>query len=248
MKQNLSLIMITKNAEEVLEQSLRSVRSLVDEIIIVDNHSIDNTVAIADQFDADVYLNKEDNLGKQKLFTLKRATGEWILSLDADEVISPKLKEEIKKVLSSLPRVSGYRIPFQNHFLGRQISHGGEKYIMMRLFRKDSATINSALVHEHFVLTKGRIDTLKNPILHFSYRSLLQMYKKFTDYSIREARQKVQSGEKTSLKKIFLYPLHMFWARFIKDKGYKDGLFRIPLDLGFAYMEWLTYAVMLFMK
>ena len=73
------------------------------------------------------------------------------------------------------------------------------------------------------------------------------MYKKFTDYAIREAKQRRLNGESTSLKKIVMYPPHMFWARFIKDEGYRDGLFRIPLDLGFAYMEFLTYMTMLFL-
>ena len=70
------------------------------------------------------------------------------------------------------------------------------------------------------------------------------MFSKFTDYSVREAKQKIDRGEKPSLRKIFFYPLHMFWARFIEDKGYKDGLFRIPLDFGFAYMEMMTYVLL----
>ena len=74
------------------------------------------------------------------------------------------------------------------------------------------------------------------------------MYKKFTDYAIRNASEKLKKGEKTSIKKIFIYPVHMFWARFIKDKGYKDGFFRMPLDIGFAYMEFLTYFLLIFKK
>ena len=74
------------------------------------------------------------------------------------------------------------------------------------------------------------------------------MFGKFTDYAKREARQKINKGEKSSIKKIVFYPLHMFWARFIKDKGYKDGIFRIPLDVGFAYMEFLTYVLILFYR
>ncbi len=89
---------------------------------------------------------------------------------------------------------------------------------------------------------------MRNKILHYSYRSLTQLYKKFSGYAWKEAKRKRQQGERTSAKKIVLYPLHMFWARFIEDKGYQDGFFRIPLDLGFAYMEFLTYFLMLFIK
>ena len=70
------------------------------------------------------------------------------------------------------------------------------------------------------------------------------MFRKFTDYGIRMAKEKHLSGDKSSLKKIFIYPIHMFWARFIEDKGHEDGLFRIPLDLGFAYMEFVTYLIL----
>ena len=103
-------------------------------------------------------------------------------------------------------------------------------------------------IHYVWTVSSGRIGQLKNKINHYSYRNLINIYKKFTNYAIQEARLKKKAGEKTSLKKIFLYPLHMFWARFIKDKGYKDGLFRIPLDFGFAYMEFLTYFLLVFKK
>jgi len=101
------------------------------------------------------------------------------------------------------------------------------------------------LVHERITIKKKRTGKLKGKIHHHSYRSISQIYKKFTRYAFWEAIQKRQAGERPSFKKIFLYPLHMFWARFFKDKGYKDGLFRIPLDLGFAYMEFLTYFLLL---
>ena len=74
------------------------------------------------------------------------------------------------------------------------------------------------------------------------------MYGKFTDYALREAKIKKEKGERTSLRKIFFHPAHMFWARFVEDEGYKDGLFRIPLDLGFAYMEFLTYITLPFIS
>ena len=130
--------------------------------------------------------------------------------------------------------------------MGRPVNRGGEDYKMLRLFRKDSVLITPALVHEGFRLKKEEVGMLKSKILHYSYRSLTQMYAKFTNYAVREAKQKAEKREKTSLKKIFFYPLHMFWARFIEDRGYKDGIFRIPLDVGFAYMELLTYILLWF--
>ncbi len=118
----------------------------------------------------------------------------------------------------------------------------------MILFKNKSAFVKKTLVHYYYQIKKGKVGQLKNKILHYSYLSIFQTYIKFTDYGIRMAKKKHLSGEKSSFKKIFLYPIHMFYARFIKDKGYKDGIFRIPLDIGFAYMEFLTYFLLVIMS
>lgn len=249
MKQILSLLMITKDAQNTIEKSLDSIKNLVDEIVIVDNYSKVSTVDIAKKYQAMAFLHKEDNLGRLRKFALEKCQGEWILVLDSDEVISAKLSAEIKlKIKSEKLRIySGFYLPFQNHFLGKPIKYGGESYKKLVLFKKDKATIKPLVVHEKFEVS-GKTGILKNKILHYSYRSLAQTYKKFTDYAIRDAKQKYLAGERSGFKKIFLYPIHMFWARFIKDKGYKDGLFRIPLDFGFAYMEFLTYFVLAILR
>ena len=240
----LSLLLITKNAQELLENSLNSCKDLVGEIIVVDNNSKDNTREILKKYQAKIYQSSLNDLGQQRAYGLSKVKNEWVLILDSDEVISDSLKKEIIKLLKSkFAKSEGYLIPFQNHFLGRPVNYGGENYKMLRLFKKKSVTIGKSLVHESFRLQRGKPGVLKNKILHYSYRSLRQMFAKFTDYSVREAKQKIDLGEKSSLKKIFLYPVHMLWARFIKDKGYKDGLFRLPLDLGFAYMEMMTYVL-----
>lgn len=247
-KHTLSVLIITKNADELLRKCLNSVKNLADEIVVVDDYSKDKTIEIAKEFKAKIYKNHEKDLGKQRAYELSKVSREWVLVLDSDEIVSIQLKEEIVQLLNCSIAKPGFHIPFQNHFLGRQVNYGGENYKMLRLFRKDSVTIEPALVHESFKLKKGKAGELKNKIIHYSYRSLFQIFTKFTEYAIREAKQKAIKGEKTSLQKIFLYPLHMFWARFIKDKGYKDGMFRIPLDLGFTYMEWLTYMLLLFYR
>lgn len=243
----LSLLMITKNAEELLEKSLASARGLVDEIIAVDNFSRDRTEEILKKFKAKIYKHKEYNLGRQRSFGLEKVSGEWVLVLDGDEIISDRLRSEIKTIVKnekSKPKYDGYYIPFQNHFLGKPINFGGENYHMLRLFRKNSVEIEPLPVHEGFKLKSGIPGKLEDKILHYSYRSLRQMFSKFTDYSVREAKLKIGKKEKSGFVKIMLYPPHMFWARFVQDKGYKDGIFRIPLDLGFAYMEMMTYVLL----
>lgn len=261
MHRSLSLVIITKNAEELLGNCLQSVQGLVDEIVLVDDYSKDKTLEIAKKYNARIYKRHNKNLGKQKAYGLQKAKFDWILFLDADEMISKELKKEIISLLNcSITKETiqqsnnrtiddvAYYIPYQNHCFGKPVNYGGENYAMVRLFKKAHAISHPSLVHEKVEIKKGGIGRLRNKIYHYSYRSLWQMYRKFTDYAVREAYQKIQKQETASLKKLTLYPLHMFWARFIEDKGYKDGLFRIPLDLGFAYMEFLTYLLMLFSK
>lgn len=247
----LSLLMIVKNCDSLLGKSLLSVSGLVDEIVVVDNESTDKTIKIAKRLGARVFRNGSRNLGKLREYGLNKCKGKWVLVLDSDERLSLELKEEIRKLFVIgyllLGEYTGFKIPFQNFFLNRPLKYGGENYKKLILFKRNKAKIKALLVHEKFEVD-GKIGILKNKVLHYSYRSLSQTYKKFTDYAIREAKQKYLAGEKSSFKKIFLYPVHMFWARFIKDKGYKDGGLRILLDIGFGYMEFVTYLYLFYLN
>ncbi len=244
MIKKLSVLIISKNSASVIEKTLLSVKNLVGKIIIIDNYSTDQTRQIAKKYQTEIFLHKEENLGKQKAYGLKKVKTPWILILDTDEVVSTKLAKEIKQILAKNVSSAGFYIPYQNHLFGRPLKYGGENYQMLRLFRKNAALIEKLPLHEKVIIKKGKVGRLKNKIYHYSYRSLWQIFVKFTDYAIRDYRLKCENREKSSFAKIILYPLHMFYARFIKDKGYKDGLFRIPLDLGFAYMEFLTYLLL----
>lgn len=236
--------MVTLNAEHILRRSLESVSSIADEIVVVDAGSTDSTLAILNEFKVGLIKTKANHLGRNKAKALSKATCDLVLSLDSDEILSAKLVQTIKHLKRRKIIPDGYIIPFRNHFLGKRLRHGGESYSMLRLGRRKRLKIKQVSVHESLLTNSKKIEKLTSPILHYSYRSIIQVFKKFTEYALWEAKEKFKAKERSSLKKIILYPIHMFWARFIKDKGYKDGLFRIPLDLGFAYMEFLTYFVL----
>jgi len=242
MSAKLSVLMITKNSAETLEKSLASIKKIADEIIIVDSNSTDRTVEIAKNYLAKVYVKEFSDIGKQRIYGFKKATGKWVLILDCDEIVSERLMKEIQsKIENTRITINSYYIPYQNFFLNMPLQYGGENYKMMRLFRRTKINIEPSLVHNKIEVKDKKIGYLKGKIFHHSYRSFSQIYKKFTDYGVRMAKEKYFNGEKSSFRKIFLYPIHMFYSRFIKDEGYLDGLFRIPLDLGFAYMELVTY-------
>lgn len=253
MASRVSLLLITKNNADIIEKTIESIKDF-DDIVIVDSGSIDATQDIMrlmlKKHRSVRIINKPfTDIGKQRRYGLKFCKSRWVLVLDSDELVSKKLFKEIKaKINSKINRNSAFYIPYQNYFLGRRVDYGGENYSMIRLFKKNVLEIKPSLVHNRFLVRRGKIGYLNNKIHHFSYRSLQQVYQKFGDYSKKIAVIKFKNKERSSFKKIFLYPVHMFWARFVEDKGYKDGFFRIPLDLGFAYMEFLTYLLLAFKR
>ncbi len=236
--------MVTLNAEDLLHRSLKSVSSIADEIIVIDSGSTDSTLMILKDHSVNLFKTKNNHLGRNKAKALALATGDLVLSLDSDEIVSAPLIRSIELIKRRKNIADGYIIPFRNHYLGKRLRYGGENYSMVRLGKRKKLQIKQVSVHESVVVNSKNIARLESPILHYSYRSLNQMFHKFTSYALNEAREKSKVGERSSLKKMILYPMHMFWARFIKDKGYKDGLFRIPLDIGFAYMEFITYTAL----
>jgi hypothetical protein len=192
-------------------------------------------------------LNISD-LGAHRQQLLSQIKEPWVLMLDIDERISEELAQEIKQALVKVnPQISGFRIPYQNHFLGRPLIQPAEQYAKVRLFRQDQAHFPSALVHEDVVVT-GKIIQLSGKILHYSYRTPFQVFGKFTDYARREASQKFTAGERVTIKKMILYGPHMFYARFYRSGGHQDGWHGLILSLLFAYMEQLTYILLAWYK
>ncbi len=244
----LSIVMITKNAVDVVEDALESIENLSNELSVADDESVDGTREIFQKYGGKIFTLKNKNLGERKQWLVARAKGDWILVLDRDERVSPELYKEIKKVLKNSPKnIVGYSIPYQNYVFGKPIYYGGEIYSKVRLFRKGKGNVELFPVHEE-VVVKGKVGELKGVLHHHSYRSFGQLFSKFTRYALVASEEKKKNGEDMSFVKFFLYAPHMFWVRFIKEKGYKDGWQGFVLAFAFAYMEGLTYAMLLWSK
>ncbi|MCX6730294.1 MAG: glycosyltransferase [Candidatus Roizmanbacteria bacterium] len=245
MIKNLTVLIITRNAADTLVRTLESVKNMTSEIVIIDDYSTDYTVEIAQQFKCRVVRHHCYDFGLQRAFALSQVTTEWTFVLDSDEVITNKNKEEIAQALSN-PKYDGYRLHFRNHLFGKKLMHG-ELHKKLVLFKTTSATSGEMLIHEQYKV-KGVIGELKSEVSHYSYRSFPQIIKKFFDYSVRQAKEYKNAKRKYGLKELFLHPLHMFYARAIKDQGYKDGFARIMLDALFAKMEFFSYALIPWVK
>lgn len=238
--------MITRNAGEVIGEALESIQGLYDELLVADDNSTDGTRLLIKQYGGKIFTLKGKNLGERKQWLVNKAKSDWILVLDADERISKKLKMEIQKILrdKDTKRISGYKIPYQNYVFGKSVFWGGERYNKVRLFRKGYGKVTPVSLHEE-VIVRGKIGVLHGAVHHYSFRTPIQLFTKFTKYAWIASREKKQQGESLSFAKLFLYGLHMFWARYVKDKGYKDGWRGLILALAFAHMEGLTYWLIL---
>ncbi len=238
----LSVVMITYNSVEVVEGALESVAELWGELLVGDGGSSDGTVEMVKKFGGTVVVQKAQKpLGERKQELVERAKGDWILVLDADERVSKELKVEIGRLGDRKNgREVAFRIPYQNYVFGEPVYYGGEKYAKVRLFRRGFARISTKALHEE-IRVIGEIREFKGKIHHHSYRTPWQLFTKFTRYAWMAARQMKWQGATLSFAKLFFYGPHMFWARFIKEKGYKDGWRGFVLALAFGYMEGLTY-------
>jgi glycosyltransferase involved in cell wall biosynthesis len=192
----LSIVIITLNEEEKIRDCLESIK-WADEIIVVDSFSRDRTVGIASEYTDKIYQREFADYGEQKTFTLSKANGDWILSIDADERVTPELQEEIRRTLVN-PRACGYYIPRKSCVSGTWIRHcGWWPDYHLRLFRRDCGRFSSRLVHEAEEVD-GPTAKLKNPVEHYAYSSVSDLLRKAQSYSSLGARAMVEEGKTCS--------------------------------------------------
>ena len=218
----LSAIIITKNEALDLPECLKSL-DFCDEIIIIDSGSSDETAAIAQSASCRFYSTSDwPGFGIQKQRALDKARSDWVLSIDADERVTPELQAEIKQAIKSSD-ISGFYIQRKSQFLGRWMKHGGwYPDRILRLGRRINARFDGAAVHEKLVIS-GPTDQLKSPLLHYSYRSIEEVLSKQKAYALAGATQKALAGKKGGL----LYAVGGSFIAFIKhyliQLGFLDG-------------------------
>ena len=219
----LSVIIITKNEADVIERCLRSV-AWADEIIVVDGNSSDDTAALARGLGA-----KGDNapdwpgFGPQKNRALALATGDWVLSLDADEWVTPELREEIVQAIAAADRLPAYRMPRLSSYCGRTMHHSGWwPDHVTRLFQRGVARFSDDLVHEK-LLVDGVTGSLRQPLRHEAIRDLDDALAKMTAYSTAGAAMMHTRGKSSSLTSAIVHGLWTFIRTYVLRAGFLDG-------------------------
>ena len=238
---SLSVILITKNEEANLKDCLESV-SFADEIIVVDSQSSDKTQEIARSFGAKLEITSDwPGFGPQKNRALNLATKEWVLSIDADERVTPELKQEILATIASANAADCYAIPRSSWYCGRFMKHSGwyPDYVD-RLFKRGTAKFSDHLVHER-LLPSGLSGKLKNHFLHYSYRDFSQVLKKVDVYSSAAAQQAFKQGKKGGLGEALIHGFWAFFRTYVLRRGFLDGKHGLALAISNAATSYYKY-------
>jgi glycosyltransferase involved in cell wall biosynthesis len=220
----LSVIIITRNESANIAACLDSV-SFADEVIVLDGQSSDDTALIAEQRGAKVVLADVWNgFGPQKNKALSHAQHEWVLSLDADERVSPDLALEIERVLLD-GKHDIYEIPRLTNFCGQWIYHcGWRPDRVVRLFKKNSARFSDDKVHERVMALQSQsVGQLKYSLLHYSYPSANDYWRKLQMYSQAWAQQKFEQGKTTSMVRAVSSGMVAFVKSYVFRLGFLDG-------------------------
>lgn len=226
--QKISVALAVLNEEKKLKDCLQSVRDLAWEIVIVDGGSVDKTLDIAKEFDARII--KTDNpqifhINKNK--AIDAAKGDWILQLDADEIVTDELRKEIIEKILKDKDINGYWIPRKNFFLGRFLTKGGQyPDYTLRLYKKGKGRLPAKDVHEQAVV-EGNVGYLKSDLLHFRDKNFFSYMERFNRYTDLLAVQIKSSGVQINLISclnfIFLKPIIWFIMAYFRHRGYVDG-------------------------
>ena len=218
----LAVTVITKNESKHIRHCLESVK-WVDEIIVLDSGSTDDTAAICREYTDQVFVTDWPGFGVQKNRAIQRATCEWILSIDADESVSEALRREIEEAINQPSKTAAYRFPRRSSYCGRFMSHGGwwPDYIT-RLFRRGYARFSDDLVHERLVV-QGDVGRLTNPLIHTAFSDLEEVLETANAYSSAGARMLHRQHKKASLTGAVLHGLWSFFHTYIIRAGFLDG-------------------------
>lgn len=237
----LTVTVITHNEASNIVAALESVR-WADEVVVVDSESTDDTVARARQFTDRVIVRPWPGYAAQKNFAAAQARHDWILSLDADERVTPALAGEIKAVLDGSPAAAGYRIPRVTFHCGRWIrSTDWYPDCQLRLYDRRRASWTERLVHES-VHADGPVDRLRGELQHYAYRDLAHHLQTIDRYTTLAARQMRDEGRRATWIDVLVLPRLAFFRNYILRGGFRDGMAGLVVSSMNSYYVGLKFA------
>ncbi len=237
----LSVGILTFNSESKIEKVLKSVREIADEIVAVDSGSSDSTVSILKKYGAKVFFRKFDNFVAQKNFLLSKCSGEWVLFLDDDEVLSEELSNSISKaLLGEKTDFNGFYVNRLTRYLGKWIKHAWYPDWHLRLAKREKCRWVGNGVHESLKVN-GKVGYLKGNLLHYSYDSVSQHIRKIDLYTSLYAEGAYRKGKRFSVLKLLTSPVGAFLRRYFFKMGFLDGFEGFVLSVMASYYSFLKY-------
>jgi len=219
----LSVTVITKDEEDRLPLCLQSVAGIADEIIVLDSGSSDNTVEIARRYTDQVFETDWPGYGVQKQRALEKATGDWVLAIDADEALTPELEEEIRAMLFREVAEVGFYLPWAVTIFGKRLDHGRSARAPLRLFRRVGSRFTDAQVHETVTLPPGKVGKMKGRLLHFTHRDFGHTLYKNAHYAWLGAQKRYAVGKKGGLLGATARGILVFLQIYFVRGGFLDG-------------------------
>jgi glycosyltransferase involved in cell wall biosynthesis len=234
----ISALVICRNEEKNIEDCLKSL-SWVDELVVVDGKSTDDTMSICLQYTKHVYENDWKGFAGQRKFGLSKVNSDWVLSVDADERCTDELKNEILSAVKQ-DDFEGFLIPRKNFFLKKWVKHSGwyPNYRLI-LFKTKSATVSDRQVHEHYSVD-GKTGKLRNSLLHYTVQSIKEYSERINEYSTLSAAEK--AGKiKVNLLYLLFRPYFDFIQKYIFQGGFLDGITGLMVAYFHFYTKLLLY-------
>lgn len=233
--EKISVVIISSNSQKYLRECFTSVK-WADEIILVDNDSTDQTIKIAQDFEAKVYEHHWMGYAKQKNFAISKTKNQWILSIDTDEVLDKKLTAAIKN--ADYKNSDGFELNRRNLFAGQWVRYcGWYPDWQLRLFKKNKMQYQDQEVHER-VQPVGKIGQLKGHLIHYSYVSNQEYFTKLEKYTSLDAEILWQKHKQWSLVYQIFKPIKEFFQKYFSQKGYLNGWLGLKISLFSAYYRW----------
>jgi glycosyltransferase involved in cell wall biosynthesis len=226
MQTHISAVILTKNEEKNIKDCLESLKWCGD-VIIIDDNSNDETTKIAEELGGKVYLRSLDNFSNQRNFGLSKASGGWVLFVDADERISQSLAFEISNVISNWTNgveneYQGFYIPRVDFIWGNKMRYGESGIKLLRLAKKNVGRWQG-MVHEEWKIS-GNVGTLRNSIVHYPHQVISEFLREINFYTTLRAQELYSRKIKTNLLLILLYPVGKFALNYFLKRGFLDGI------------------------
>ncbi len=247
MSETLTVIVPVFNEEEDLEECLESVK-WADDIFVVDSFSTDRTLEIAARYTDHIVQHEYVNSAAQKNWAIPQCKTDWIMVLDADERVTPELRDRIRSILAEGTRYDGFRIKRMTKFFGRLIRHcGWHREYLVRLWRNGKGRYADRSVHSD-VIVDGEVGRIDEHIIHDTYRDMADYLEKFDRYTTWAAQDLLRKGARPSFFNLSVRPLARFLRMYVLDRGFLEGRHGLVLCSLASFSVFMKYAKLWDMK